>query len=85
MDVQHPVTGFIMAFITEIRPFWEGSASQRIFVYSSLLALPINIVTGKTCDFPLLQGKLSRNFGLFFPGELNIDRMDIIFRRMAFA
>ena len=74
-----------MAFITEIRSFWEGCASQRIFLYSSLLALPINIVTGETCDFPLLQGKLSSNFDLFFLRGLNADRMDIIGRRMAFA
>ena len=74
-----------MALITEIRPFGEGFASQRIFIYSSFLALPINIVTGKTCDFPLLQGELSRNSGLFFPRGLNGDRMVIIVRRMAFA
>ena len=85
MDVQHHITGFVMALITEIRPSGEAFASQRIFIYPSLSALPINIVTGEAGDFALLQGKVSRNFGLFFPGRLNADRMDIIVRGVAFA
>ena len=74
-----------MAFITEIRSFRVGSASQRIFIYSSLLALPINIMTAKTCNFPLLEGELGRNFFAFLLGGLKVDWVDIIARRVAFA
>ena len=61
MGVQRLIFFSVVAAVTEVRFAGIGCSPQGIPAKQSLLALPIYIVAGVACEFPVLQREAGRH------------------------
>ncbi|UCF90052.1 MAG: hypothetical protein JSW39_17355 [Desulfobacterales bacterium] len=77
MGVEPYVVLFIVALVAEIGFLGKWCAPQRNLIDAAFSALAIDIMTGETGKFVVLERKLRWNLGLFFIGGHDVHRMDI--------
>ena len=85
MRIKLRITFLIVAFEAEIRCFAIGHPPERNLIESSLLALQIEIVAGKTCELAVFQGKISGDLCLLFIRRLYVRLMYLAIRGLQVA
>jgi hypothetical protein len=77
MGIKHYIITLIVTFEAEISCPAVWHPSEGIPIDNQFLALPIQIMAGKTCEFPFFQRKISGNFCLLLVRWKNVGGMNI--------
>ena len=77
VGVELLVAFFIVALETKVGPPCEGCSTERKLIHGASLALPVNIMAGKTCELSTFQGKIGGNFCLLLVRWKNVGWMNI--------